>query len=155
MGTRKVGSQSSWDTECHRIKRGYTHTLLPAHVKCTIQWLAVGSWTQATISRADVRILSSQQRETLHSEHVASLVAKLSWAFRKHVSSFCRNALLHFRKSKLYFNTHESESFVFSLRKKEEEPGLCKPIPERSRPGFVAGLLSFHLPRTVPGLAGT
>lgn len=54
---------------------------------------------------ADVTILSSQQRETLHPEHVALLVPNLSWALCNHVSSFYGHALLRFRKSKLYFNT--------------------------------------------------
>lgn len=137
------------------IERGYTHTLPCTCFKHTIQLFGVCSWTQAAICTADVRILSFQQRETIHAEHVVPLVHNLSWALCNHVSSFYGHALLCFRKSKLYFNTRESESFVFSFTRKKEEPGLCKPIPDRSQPSTVARLLSFHLPRTVPSLAGT
>lgn len=102
---------------------------------------AVYSWAWASNCTADVRLLSSQQRESLHPEPVASLFPKASWALGNHVSSFCGYTLLHFRKSKLYLHAHESESFVFSLRRKKNFN--LQTNTESSQPSIVAWLLSF------------
>lgn len=87
------------------------------------------------------QLLSSQQRESLHPEPVASLVPRAFWALGNHVSGFCGHALLHFRKSKLNWHAHESESFVFSLRRKKNL--YLQTNTERSQPSIVTWLLSF------------
>lgn len=101
---------------------------------------AVYSWAWVHCT-ADVRLLSSQQRESLHPEPVSSLFPKASWALGNHVSGFCGPTLLHFRNSKLYLHAHEYESFVFSLRRKKNF--YLQTSTESSQPSIVAWLLSF------------